>query len=315
LSSQPANAAPGRLFDVVVPTFNNANELRGCLDSLERQTLTDFRVLVCVDGSTDGTAELLDRRESSFPMLGLWHPERSNKGRAATRNLALPHLDSTFVVFLDSDMELEPEAIERHATVLEGEPCASVGSITYRNTSTNLWARYLSVRRLNRWKQGARLPFNQFAGANIGLRTADFRTLNGFDERLAGYGGEDGELGYRLAHELQRPIISNPAARAMSTELKTLDMALQEFRAFGRDNLHYLHSKHPSMPHVFFTDRLSSHRLRDRLFVAVMNPLTDRVVGAVLPVMPFVVQHQLINYQVIRAISRGYLEGVPAPAR
>lgn len=296
-------------FDVVVPTFNNVDQLRRCLASLERQTEGDIRVVVCVDGSTDGTFEYLDALPLELSTLTLEHPDRANRGRAATRNLALPQIASRYVLLLDSDMVLEPTAIAEHRAVLERGAGASVGSITYVNASTNLWARYLSVRRLNRWPQGAALPWNQFASANAALSSDDFIALRGFDEAMSGYGGEDTEFGYRLTHELGRTIRSNPAASAISVEDKSIHTALEQFREFGRTNLRYALTKHPAMPHVFFTDRLGSRRPRDRLFVATMNPITDWVVRLLLPRVPFSVQHQLINYAVIRAVCAGFAEG------
>jgi glycosyltransferase involved in cell wall biosynthesis len=299
-------------FDIVIPTYNNRAELERCMQSLDSQTVGDFRVLVCVDGSTDGTLDYLASSPTNRPTRVLTHEAGANRGRASTRNLAIPHVDSRYVLFLDSDMRLAPDALARHTVVLDESACASVGSVRYSNTDSNLWARYLSVRRLNRWPAGARLPFNQFAGANVAVPTEDFVALNGFDERLVNYGGEDAEFGYRLAHDLHRPILSNPSAEAISTEPKTVAMALAEFREFGRTNLQYLHVKHPEMPHVFFTDRVTSKRLGDRLFRSVMNPLTDLVAEMLLPFAPFRVKEQLINYQVIRAVCRGYLEGQAA---
>jgi hypothetical protein len=45
----------------------------------------------------------------------------------------------------------------------------------------------------------------------------------------------------------------------------------------------------------------------------MMNPINDRIADALLPLAPFAIQEQLINYMLIRAICRGYLEG-PAGA-
>lgn len=299
------------LFDVVIPTYDNLAELGNCLVGLGEQSLADFRALVCVDGSTDGTIDFLSSAQFAFPLLVLSHPGHAHRGRAATRNLAIPHLDSTYVLFLDSDMELDRDALERHRTVLDREPCASVGSTIYRNASSNLWTKYISARRLNRYRAGAHLPYNQFITQNLALRTSDLITLGGFDERLVRYGGEDSELGYRFATELGRPIIANHAARATSTELKSLDEALRQLREYGATNLRYIHARHPAMQHVFRTDRLRSRRPADRFFTAVMNPLTDVVVDALLPLAPFALQEQLINYKVVRAVCQGYRDGEP----
>jgi glycosyltransferase involved in cell wall biosynthesis len=300
-------------FDVVVPTYNNVDELKACLDSLEGQTNQSLRILVCVDGSTDGTGEYLETRRSRVPTVALWHEGRQNRGRAATRNLALPVLDSSYTLFLDSDMALHEDGLAEHAAVLSVRPSASVGAIRYANASDNLWAKYKGARRLSRWPAGSRLPPSQFITANASMYTSDFLTLGGFDERFRNYGGEDTDLGFRLWRALDRPIVSNPAAFAVASELKTLAEALEDLRTFGRSNLPYLHAKHPDMPHVFRTDKLGSRRLRDRAFMALMNPLTDLIANTLLRYAPFSIQEQLINYKVVRSVFRGYAEGSNAP--
>lgn len=296
-------------FDVVVPTYNNVDELRRCLDGIEAQSLTTFRILVCVDGSTDGTLDYLEARRRQIPLMVLGHEGGRNRGRAATRNLALPLLDSRYTLFLDSDMTLDEHALAAHEAVLRDRPSGSVGIIRYTNTDENLWAKYKAARRLSRWPAGSLLPPSQFITANASLHTNDLRRLGGFDETIATYGGEDVELGYRLATELGRPIVSNPDAVAIAEEEKSLRTAIDELRSFGRTNLRYLHSKHPNMPHVFRTEKLGSGRLQDRAFVALLNPLTDAVANALLAHAPFAIQEQLINYQIVRAVFQGYAEG------
>lgn len=43
------------LFDIIIPTYNNYEELKNCLVAFEHQTIKNFRVFVCIDGSTDET--------------------------------------------------------------------------------------------------------------------------------------------------------------------------------------------------------------------------------------------------------------------
>jgi glycosyltransferase involved in cell wall biosynthesis len=295
------------VFDIVVPTYNNIEELRRCLESIETQTLAGARVVVCVDGSTDGTFEYLETHPGRITVLS--HEGRTNRGRAATRNLALRVLDSTYTLFLDSDVTLDRDALSKHASVLRDRSSASVGAIRYTNTRDNLWARYKAARRLSLWPAGSLLPPSQFITANAALYTDDLIDLGGFDEAIRTYGGEDTELGFRLAKTLRRPIISNPDAFAVAEERKTLEAAIAELRSYGRTNLRYLHAKHPDMPHVFHTEKLGSRRLGDRAFVSFMNPITDLVVDAALHWVPFALQEQLINYKIVRAVFRGYSDG------
>jgi glycosyltransferase involved in cell wall biosynthesis len=294
-------------IDVVVPTYADRGELARCLTTLRNQSIEDIRVVVCVDGPSSRVGPVVTELELPFPVDLRRHPNDEHRGRAATRNLALPLLEGEFVVFVDADMRLEPRALEHHVALLNRTPCASVGSIVYTNARENLWARYISARRLNRFTDAAQLPYSQFTTANVAVRVSDFVALRGFDESFVGYGGEDSEFGYRLMFQLNRPLLANLKARAKSEEWKSVDEALAQLEEYGRTNLHTLHKLHPELPHVFLTDRIASRRLRDRLFAALMNPISDAVARAFLRITPFTVQHQLINYMVIRAVHRGFM--------
>ena len=47
------------MISIIVPTYNNANYLKKCLDSLVKQTLKDIEIIVINDGSSDDTINIL----------------------------------------------------------------------------------------------------------------------------------------------------------------------------------------------------------------------------------------------------------------
>ncbi|HXS25069.1 MAG TPA: glycosyltransferase, partial [Gemmatimonadales bacterium] len=61
-------------LSIVIATYNRVGRLRACLDALRRQTEAagNFEVLVVVDGSTDGTREMLATYETPFKLRVLW---------------------------------------------------------------------------------------------------------------------------------------------------------------------------------------------------------------------------------------------------
>ncbi|MCH5689062.1 glycosyltransferase family 2 protein [Niabella sp. W65] len=119
------------LFDIVIPTYNNLEELKKCLGSLETQTFRNFKVWVAVDGSADGTLEYLSSGCFGFMLECLQHADNKNHGRAATRNLALGCLTATYVLFLDSDLVVEHNYLESHYAVLVNN-VISQGLICYK---------------------------------------------------------------------------------------------------------------------------------------------------------------------------------------
>jgi len=293
--------------EIVIPTFNNRLELVRCLESLA-QGPRDIRALVCVDGSTDGTQAGLASTTYPFELVVLEHPDLANHGRAATRNLALPQLRAPLVLLLDSDMELAAGAVERHVELIGRRRCVSVGGVRYSNARENLWPRYLMTRGMNKSEAETEIRPLDFVTANSALRTEDLVAVGGFDESLAGYGGEDTELALKL-HERGLPFVFNASAFATSVERKTFAEGLDELWRYGAGNLRTTRARHPNLPAPYTVDRLESRKPRDRAFVALLNPLTDLVVDMALRIPWFPLQRRLLNYKVLRAVWSGYRDG------
>ena len=300
------------LLDIIVPTFNNLRELQACLESIARDP-HPLRVLICVDGSTDGTLAYLDGLKFPHELKVLEHPDGRNRGRAAARNLALSSLSSAPTMLLDSDMRLATGAIDAHLAMLQDPVAISVGDVVYENAKASLWARYLGTRGKNKAGHGGTISPLYLASGNVALPSDALSKAGGFDPQLSSYGLEDTELGIRLA-ELGYRLVFNTAARASTIESKTVKQALKEMRRLGQENLPRVRRSHPHAPAPFWIDRYESPRLLDRMLRFMMNPLTDAVAAALLSVSPFWLQQRLLNYQVLRAVWRGYRDGMGRPA-
>lgn len=98
------------LFSVVIPTYNRAEELRRCLDSLVNQTYKDFEVLVCDDGSTDHTPQIVEMFRDLLSLHYIW--EENWGGPAKPRNNGIKQAKGEWICFLDSDDWWYPEKLE-----------------------------------------------------------------------------------------------------------------------------------------------------------------------------------------------------------
>jgi len=97
-------------YSVVIPTYNRADLLKECLQSLAEQTFKSFEVLVCDDGSTDNTAEVVISFQGQ---LDIRHLVQENAGGPATpRNLGIKHAKYDWICFLDSDDLWHREKLE-----------------------------------------------------------------------------------------------------------------------------------------------------------------------------------------------------------
>lgn len=88
------------LVSVIVPTRNNAATIERCLQSIRAQTHPEVQTIVVDNGSSDGTPDLARPLADVVLDAG---PERS-----AQRNAGAREATGDFLVFIDSDMTLEP---------------------------------------------------------------------------------------------------------------------------------------------------------------------------------------------------------------
>jgi glycosyltransferase involved in cell wall biosynthesis len=99
-------------FTVVIPVFNRPREIRRALDSCLVQRLRDFEVVVVDDASTDDTAgAVLGYTDKRITLMR----HAVNRGPCAARNTGVSRAHGEWIVFLDSDDELLPGALETMA--------------------------------------------------------------------------------------------------------------------------------------------------------------------------------------------------------
>lgn len=97
-------------ISVVIPVYNAAAFLERCLDSVLKQTWTDFEVLLINDGSTDASEEIGKLYSKKDKRISLF--SQKNAGPSAARNLGMDKANGRFVVFIDADDYVDPEFLK-----------------------------------------------------------------------------------------------------------------------------------------------------------------------------------------------------------
>jgi glycosyltransferase involved in cell wall biosynthesis len=294
------------VFDVIMPTYDNLEELKACLAGFGAQSFKDFRLCVCVDGSRDGTLEYLRNTHCSFPMDVLHHPRFQHIGRNATRNLALPLLKAEYVLLFDSDAKPVPELLAKHLEVLSGKNVISSGILYYSNTDQNPWAWYLSTRTRYHSPQGSLLPYSHFASGNVAFKAKYFIELGGQDAAMRNYGGGDIEFGIRLWDRYHLPIVNNAHACGYSTMNKKLDFALSQLYEFGKYNLPYIHGKHPGHRHIYNLYLMAGKGLLPFMYRMVMRPRIQRFFIKKAGALPLIMRKWAIHYSAAVSICEGF---------
>ena len=112
------------LVSICIPCHNAAPYIGAALDSVLAQTWKNLEIIVVNDGSTDGSAEVLEQyRERGVRVI---HQE--NRGQCAAANKAFAESTGDYIKFFDADDLLSPEMIEKQMGRLAGRTDAVASS-------------------------------------------------------------------------------------------------------------------------------------------------------------------------------------------
>ncbi len=117
---------------IIIPAYNAEAYLQRCLDSILSQDFNGYEVIVIDDGSTDGTAALLE----GYPQVKVIHQE--NQGMATARNRGLEVAQGDYILFVDSDDKLMPHALSNLAPQINGEDIIGFGSSIYNEETQTI---------------------------------------------------------------------------------------------------------------------------------------------------------------------------------
>lgn len=95
---------------VIIPVYNSEKYLDSCITSVLNQTYNDFQLILVNDGSKDGSEDICRNYARKDKRIVVINQE--NKGVSAARNTGIENSTGKYITFLDSDDELEPQAIE-----------------------------------------------------------------------------------------------------------------------------------------------------------------------------------------------------------
>ena len=92
---------------IIIPCYNNAEDLPKCIESVLNQTVTDFELLLLNDGSTDATLAICDDFQKNDVRIKVYSHE--NKGVSYTRNRGIDLAQADYIMFIDGDDYVKPD--------------------------------------------------------------------------------------------------------------------------------------------------------------------------------------------------------------
>lgn len=118
-------------FSIVVPVYNVAAYLPGCIASILSQNFTDYELIMVDDGSTDNSGQLCDQLAAEHPDRKIRVIHQQNKGLGGARNTGMQAACGEFLFFIDSDDTITAGCLEKIAAYTEANPEADIVVFDY----------------------------------------------------------------------------------------------------------------------------------------------------------------------------------------
>ncbi len=167
---------------VIIPVFNEENDILECLRSLSDQSETDFEIIIVDDGSKDGTLKRVE--ESGVKCLIL---RQNHKGAGAARNLAAKKAKGKILVFVDADMTFDVHFLEKLTEPIRKDLCyGTFSKEELLANKDNVWAIC--------WNLNRGLPRDRMHDDSYPDRQKVFRAI--LKEKFDAVGGFDIRGGY-----------------------------------------------------------------------------------------------------------------------
>ena len=228
---------------IVIPSYNDADNLKKCLDSLlEIDYPPENLELIVVDNnSTDNTAEIAEK----FPQVVYLKEARAGASHARNKGISRARYD--ILAFLDSDTIVTADWLrELVKPFLEAETGA-VGGAIYPFNRNNLISRYLGVSLFMRYhRYGGKRLLKGYPSCNLAVRKA--LVSGGFDTESFSTYGEDKDIccrilaeGYNIVFSPQA-IVEHRHPETLSELLRLMLRSSEGRAAFGE--------KYPTAPDI-----------------------------------------------------------------
>jgi len=188
---------------IVVPTYNRRRLLAAMLPPLLTQepASSPYEIVVVVDGSRDGTVEMLREMRAEGRLRFV---TQENRGLAAARNRGAREGRGDIVLFLDDDMIAPPGLVDGHVeaharpgerVVFGGLRLAPGVRRSFLKDGIEAWGAEIDTRLST---PGYRFRFDDCHFGHASIAKSLFLRAGGFDESFVKFGNEDYELGWRL---------------------------------------------------------------------------------------------------------------------
>ena len=185
-------------YSFIIPVYNRPDEVDELLDSLTRQTLQDFEVIIVEDGSSVPCKDITDKYTS---LLNIHYFNKPNSGPGQTRNYGVDRANGEYMLILDSDCILPETYLEEVEKELEHQEADAFGGPDRAHESFTDVQKAINYAMTSFFTtggiRGGKKKMDKFypRSFNMGVRKDVYQALGGFSKMRF---GEDIDFSIRI---------------------------------------------------------------------------------------------------------------------
>ena len=185
-------------YSIIVPVFNRPDEVSELLESLCKQELKDFEVIIVEDGSKIPCKDVCDKYAD---ILDLHYYHKDNSGPGQSRNYGAERANGQWLIVLDSDVVLPADYLVNADRELAEYPCDAWGGADAAHPSFTPVQKAISYSMTSFFTtggiRGGKAKLDKFypRSYNMGIRREVYLQLGGFSKMRF---GEDIDFSYRI---------------------------------------------------------------------------------------------------------------------
>jgi len=222
------------LVSIIIPVYNRASVVSKAINSVKRQTFTNWELIIVDDGSTDNLEKVIKK----INIRNLRFLKQKNKGQGAARNLGDKYARGEWLAFLDSDDEWMRDKLEKQAKVINRDPylgLISTNGNIYKNEllKGNFFEKFTTLPKSSKEALPGLIQTNFILNSSVIIRRCLFEELGGFDERELMREVEDYDLWLKVAKQervewIEEPLINYYYPPNSKTDIKLIIPKLRD---------------------------------------------------------------------------------------
>lgn len=177
------------MISIIIPLYNQAKELRKCLESIKGQTYDNYEIIIVNDRSIDSLSQLHAWSKKIFKLNIEWAHNKVNHGAPYSRNKGFKRSKGEYLFFCDADLILRKDALEKMYNTLKSNPGASFAYSSFKHGRKLFRLHEFSLKTLEK---------NPYIHSSALIRREHF-PASGWDEDLERF--QDWDIWLRMAKE------------------------------------------------------------------------------------------------------------------